>query len=260
MAKNGRNIRDAVRELCLSFPEAEEASSHAMPDYKVRGKTFAMFTVNHHGDGRIALWLHSPAGAAQLHVQTEPEHYFVPPYVGPRGWLGVHLDKGNDWRTIAARVRDAYANVAPAALGANLGEPQDIEPPTETIDPEDFDPLSAPHAREKLQALRAWVAELPETSEGKQFGTPAFKAGKKTFLVVYRQRKRMRLEFWVGPELQATLSDDPRFIIPRYIGHRGWIDLDIEDHFDWEEVRELGLGSYRHFALKRMLKQLGEAP
>ena len=108
----------------------------------------------------------------------------------------MHLDKGADWRTIAARVRDAYANVAPAALAANLGEPQDIEPPTETIDPEDFDPLSAPHAREKLQALRAWVAELPETSEGKQFGTPAFKAGKKTFLVVYRQRKRMRLEFW----------------------------------------------------------------
>ena len=161
MAKNARNIRDAVRELCLSFPEAEEASSHAMPDYKVRGKTFAMFTVNHHGDGRIALWLHSPAGAAQLHVQTEPEYYFVPPYVGSRGWLGVHLDKGNDWRTIAARVRDAYANVAPAALATNLGEPQDIEPPTETIDPEDFDPLSAPHAREKLQALRAWVGELP---------------------------------------------------------------------------------------------------
>ena len=66
----------------------------------------------------------------------------------------------------------------------------------------------------------------------------------------------MKLEFWVGPELQATLSDDPRFSIPGYIGHRGWIDLDVEDRIDWDEVRQLLLGSYRHFALKRMLTAL----
>ena len=45
-----------------------------------------------------------------------------------------------------------------------------------------------------------------------------------------------------------------------YIGHRGWIDLDVEDHVDWDEVRALVLGSYRHFALKRMLKALGAGP
>lgn len=168
----------------------------------------------------------------------------------------MHLDHGNDWYAIAMRVREAYVNVAPSDLGGELGEPIDIEPPTETVDPEDFDPLSVPHARDKLDRIRGMCAELPETSEAKQFGNPAFKAGKKTFLTVHRYRRRMQLELWVAPELQATLTDNPRFRIPAYIGHRGWIDLDVEDRVDWGEVRELLLGSYRHFALKRMLKTL----
>lgn len=255
----GKNIKAAVREVCLGLPEVEERSGHGMPDYRVRAKTFAMMAVNHHGDGRIALWVHSPPGAQHLHVEGEPAYYFVPPYVGPRGWLGLHLDHGNDWYAIAARVREAYLNVAPSDLVGKLGDPIDIEPPTETVHPEEFDPLTAPHAQERLARLRSFVASLPETSEGKQFGTPAFKAGKKTFMTVFRHGGRMRLEFWVGPELQATLCDDPRFVIPRYIGHRGWIDLNVEDSMDWDEVRALALGSYRHFALKRMLKALDPA-
>ena len=258
----GKDIKAAVREICLSFPEAQERSGHGMPDFKVRGKSFATMAVNHHGDGRVALWVPAPPGAQQLHVDGEPAFYFVPPYVGPRGWLGVHLDQGNDWFVIASRVREAYAHVAPAGLASELGPPVDIEPPTEAIDAEEFDPLSAPHAQRQLASLRALCAQLPETVEGQQFGTPAFKAGKKTFLTVYRHRRRadagprMHLQFWVGAALQATLSDDPRFTIPAYIGHRGWIDLDVEDRVDWDEVRELVLGSYRHFALKRMLKAL----
>jgi len=89
-----KDINDAVREVCLSFPGAEEFSAHGSPNFRVRGKTFAMYTVNHHGDGRVSLWLSSPPGAQEVHVAGEPKHFFVPPYVGPRGWLGVHLDKG----------------------------------------------------------------------------------------------------------------------------------------------------------------------
>ena len=253
-----KNINQAVREVCLSFPEAEEIPSRGSPDFRVRNKTFATYVVNHHGDGRLALWLHSPKGAQDLYTTGEPDQYFVPPYVGPRGWLGVHLDQGNDWFTIATRVREAYANVAPRELTEHLGPTIDIEPPTETIDPEEFDPLVAPHAQEILAQMRALVATLPETSEGKQFGLPAWKAGKKTFATASRYRRTMTLQTWVGPELQSTLTDDPRFTIPNYIGHRGWIDLNVEEHADWEEIERLVLGSYRHFALKRMLKAMGE--
>jgi len=52
---------DAVRELCLAFPEAEEKPSRGSPNFRVRGKTFAIYTINHHGDGCIALVLNAPA-------------------------------------------------------------------------------------------------------------------------------------------------------------------------------------------------------
>jgi hypothetical protein len=58
-----KDINDAVREVCLSFPEAEQFMAHGSPNFRVRGKTFAMYTVNHHGDGRVSLWLNSPPGA-----------------------------------------------------------------------------------------------------------------------------------------------------------------------------------------------------
>jgi hypothetical protein len=97
----------------LWFPETEEVISHGSPDFRVRGKTFATYVVNHHGDGRLALWLAAPPGAQQHYTESEPKHFFVPPYVGPRGWLGVHLNKGLDWKRIAERVREAYVAAAP---------------------------------------------------------------------------------------------------------------------------------------------------
>src|ERR1700738_794349 len=63
-----KDINEAVREVCLSFPEAEEFLSHGSPNFRVRGKTFASFVVNHHGDGRVALWLNVPPGAQESHV------------------------------------------------------------------------------------------------------------------------------------------------------------------------------------------------
>ena len=64
MSKVGtKDINQAVREVCLWPPEAAEVISHGSPDFRVRGKTFATYVVNHHGDGRVALWLNAPAGA-----------------------------------------------------------------------------------------------------------------------------------------------------------------------------------------------------
>ena len=163
-------------------------------------------------------------------------------------------------RDIKAAVREAYAHVAPSDLRAHIRPPLAIEAPDDALDPEEFDPLLAPHAQALLSRVRDFCANLPETAEVTQFGKPSFKAGKKTFLSVHRGGRRLGLQLWVGPQLQATLTEDPRFTIPMYIGHRGWIDLDVEDHLDWDEVRELVLGSYRHFALKRMLKALDAAP
>ena len=108
-------LDNAVRKLCLAFPETEELISHGMPNFRVRGaKIFAMYAVNHHGDGRIALWLNTPEGMQDAHVHAEPEYFFVPQYVGPSGWLGVRLDAGLAWKRVAPIVRAAYERVAPA--------------------------------------------------------------------------------------------------------------------------------------------------
>jgi hypothetical protein len=82
------------------------------------------------------------------------------------------------------------------------------------------------------------------------------KAGQKTFTVAYHNEKRLKLGFWVGVDRQALFTADERFRIPKYTGHIGWIELDVHDSCDWDEIRNLALESYRHFANKRMLAAL----
>ncbi len=250
------DINEAVREVCLWLPEAEEYLSHGAPNFRVRGKTYATYAVNQHGDGRIALWLNAPRGAQELAVGDDPEHYFIPPYVGPRGWLGVHLDRGLSWDEIAERVRAAYVLVAPPVLARSLGPTPSIVAPTCTVDPAQFDPLSTPLAQSVLARLRELCLGLPEVREELSFGTPVWRAGKKTFANLYGYGQRLRVAFWVGVEMQSMLVADPRFEIPAYMGHNGWIALDLTNDGDWNEVANLALQSYRHYANKRMLSQL----
>jgi hypothetical protein len=250
----GRTISDAVRGICLALPEVAETVSHGSPEYRVGKRSFATYAVNHHGDGRVALWLRMPPGAQSLYVDAEPDYFFVPPYVGPRGWLGVELDRGLAWPRIDALVREAYGHTAPQHLRARMGPPGVVAAPTEAIDPEAFDPLSPPRVQQILDGLRTRCLQWPEVSETTQFGNPAWRAGSKTFCTAHRRRGRLQLYFWVGAEQQSLLCLDERYSIPDYIGHNGWIALDAEAGVRWDEVEALALGSYRHFALKRMLK------
>ena len=104
---------DALRKLCLALPEATERLSHGSPAWFVRGKkTFVTYLDDHHGDGRLALWCAAPEGMQEALVAGEPEHYFRPPYVGHRGWVGVRLDGDLAWDNVAAAVEDAYDVVA----------------------------------------------------------------------------------------------------------------------------------------------------
>ena len=108
-----------LRELCLALPETTERPSHGAPTFFVRDKRpFVMVLTNHHGDGRFAIWCAAPEGVQQLLTDADPEKFFVPPYVGHRGWLGVRLDRGLDWNELAGIAEDAYAEVAPAKLVA----------------------------------------------------------------------------------------------------------------------------------------------
>lgn len=251
-----KEIGDAVREVCLSFPEAEEFLSHGSPNFRVRGKTFASYVVNHHGDGRVALWLNAPEGAQAFHTRDEPKHFFIPPYVGPRGWLGANLDQGLSWKRIATHVRAAYEKVAPASLSARIGKTIEIKSPKAKLTAAQLDPLLSGNAKRVLKTVRTICLALPETTEGLQFGTPVWRAGKRGFATAYDHGKGLKVAFWVGAHRQGLLTADRRYRIPVYLGHLGWIELDASRGCRLDEVRGLALESYRHFALRRMLAAL----
>ena len=111
---------DRLRSLCLAMPESTERLSHGEPTWFVRGKkTFVTYAGHHHAD-RLAFWCAAPPGAQAEMVTAEPDRFFIPPYVGVRGWLGVRLDISTDWGEIGEIVREAYRCVAPRKLVAQL--------------------------------------------------------------------------------------------------------------------------------------------
>jgi predicted DNA-binding protein (MmcQ/YjbR family) len=259
MARTGRTISDVVRDIMASLPETEEFVSHGSQTFRVRVKIFATYTINHHGDGRVALNLKAPPGAQAAFVKMQPKLYFVPQYVGPRGWLGVELDKGLGWNTIREHVKDAYELVAPLELARAVEKNFRVRPPTRKLQPEEIDPFQGKVALSVLKKLDAICSQLPETEPGKKFGSPIWRVGKKTFVCSHYYTGRLKMSFRVGAARQGKLKKEDRYSVSAYTGPSGWIDLDVDQYQDWNEIKQLVLESYRHFALKRMLKALDES-
>ena len=116
-ARERLRILTRLRKLALALPETSERLSHGAPTFFVREKRpFVMVLTDHHGDGRFAIWCAAPQGLQSMLVEADPERFFVPPYVGHRGWLGMRLDRALDWNELAAIVEDAYAEIAPPKL------------------------------------------------------------------------------------------------------------------------------------------------
>jgi hypothetical protein len=109
-----------VRRICLALPAVTERPSHSAPTFFAGKRTFVMFQDDHHGDGRLAIWCAAPPGAQGELVDQEPDRFFVPPYVGHRGWVGVRLDVTPDWDEVASIAEDAYRCVATKTLLAQL--------------------------------------------------------------------------------------------------------------------------------------------
>jgi hypothetical protein len=107
---------DQLRKICLALPEATEKEAWGEPTFRVRDKLFAMFSNNHHGDGRIAVWCKAPPGVQEIVVSAAPERFFIPPYVGHKGWVGINLDGKVDWKEVAEFMADSYRMTAPKRL------------------------------------------------------------------------------------------------------------------------------------------------
>ena len=115
--------RERLINLCCSFPEAEAERAGATHfAFKVRKKTFAYYAFNHHGDGVIALWCKAAAGEQDRLAQEHPTRYFVPPYLGSKGWIALRLDTARvDWKEIEKLASVSYVLVAPTGLAKAMG-------------------------------------------------------------------------------------------------------------------------------------------
>jgi predicted DNA-binding protein (MmcQ/YjbR family) len=120
MNRNDKKLAK-VTEICLALPSAERAVSGSHSTYLVRKKVFAYFLDDHHGDGIVSVCVKSELGENVDRVRRDPERYYLPDYIGPRGWFGLRLDRGRvDWREVANVVARSYRLTAPKSLLAKL--------------------------------------------------------------------------------------------------------------------------------------------
>ena len=104
---------DHLRAICLALPEAEEKEAWGDPTFRVRDKIFAMAKS---GDDRVSLWCKAELGSQIVLVGADPDRFFVPPYVGHKGWVGMRLDNNPDWEEAAELVKRSYRLIAPKRL------------------------------------------------------------------------------------------------------------------------------------------------
>ncbi|MEP6570672.1 MAG: MmcQ/YjbR family DNA-binding protein [Acidobacteriota bacterium] len=110
--------RKRLVQICESFPEVNvEPGGAGHFSFRIRKRIFAYYLFDHHGDGMIAFTCKSSLSEQRRLVRQEPDSFFVPAYVGPRGWIAIRLDLDEvDWETVTELARRAYQQVAPRQL------------------------------------------------------------------------------------------------------------------------------------------------
>lgn len=110
-----------VKEIALSLPEAESAPYGDHWTFSVRDRKFAYYLDNHHGDGIVGICVKAGLGENTALIASDPVKFYMPAYIGPRGWVGLRLDAGSvDWDEVRELLTDSYLMAAPKTLAARL--------------------------------------------------------------------------------------------------------------------------------------------
>jgi predicted DNA-binding protein (MmcQ/YjbR family) len=113
-----------MSDICLALPSAECERSGDHATYRVRGKVFAYFLDNHHGDGIVSVCVKGELGENTDRARREPERFYLPAYIGPRGWFGLRLDRGRvRWEEVDEVIARSYRLTAPKTLLKKLAAP-----------------------------------------------------------------------------------------------------------------------------------------
>jgi predicted DNA-binding protein (MmcQ/YjbR family) len=105
--------------ICLDLPEVKREISGSHASFTVKKKTFAYFLNDHHGDGIIGVWCKVLPGDNASLIRGDPKRFYMPAYVGPRGWVGLRLDVGRvNWNEVRELAKGSYQLVSGKALAA----------------------------------------------------------------------------------------------------------------------------------------------
>ena len=116
-------ILNKLDAICARLPESSRVDQNDHASYLVRKKVFMYFLNNHHGDGIVGMACKALPGDNQRLIDSDSERFYLPPYVGPRGWVGFRLDTKNvDWDVVAELILGSYLLAAPKTL-AKLVQP-----------------------------------------------------------------------------------------------------------------------------------------
>ena len=124
----GEKHLERVRRICSALPETTERPSHGEPTFFVKNRVFVMFANNHHNDGHVAVWLPVPSGFQTALMDTDPQTFFKPPYVGTRGWIGIELDRISD-KDLTFHIQVAWELTAPKRLLSRIRAKDDSPGP-----------------------------------------------------------------------------------------------------------------------------------
>jgi predicted DNA-binding protein (MmcQ/YjbR family) len=112
-----------ITQLCEALPEVVRAVHGDHADFRVRSRVFAYFLNNHHGDGIVSICCKSALGENVDRASSDPERFYLPAYIGARGWFGLRLDNGPiDWREVENILELSYCLMAPKSLAAAIAQ------------------------------------------------------------------------------------------------------------------------------------------
>lgn len=114
---------ERIAKICLTLPETTEEVHGDHRTFRIgkAKKVFAYFLNNHHGDGIVSLCCKVAPGDNTWLANAQPARYYLPAYIGPRGWVGLRVDQGRiDWDEVSELVKDSYRRTAPAKLAVTV--------------------------------------------------------------------------------------------------------------------------------------------
>lgn len=239
-----------VREVCFDFAGTEERLSHGAPWFHVKGRGFVTFASDHHGDGRVAVWVKSTLDEQRRLTRAKPDVYFVPPYVGVKGWVGVRLDgPAADYDALAVLVEEAWASVVPKSLATAKPRPPPAEPAYPTTDPA--------VAAEAVARVVAFCQTLDGSVMERSGASVTWRVGKKPFAYLLDNHHRdgvVAVCFKLSPDdARALVARAPRrYYAPPYLGHRGWVAMRVDTaKVPWAELGRRVTESYAAAAPRR---------